>query len=194
MSKLEGVLNAPPKTQEEWRKALDDLPSTPDNIPAFFFAHGSPILAFPESLTKEGVRNPMVEYGGPKGPLATFLRDFGPKLLQKYKPKAIVVFSAHWETLGERLGMSATWFLTNLYSYFRVSVTDYGEENPLLMDYYNFQPELYQLKFKSRGDTTLSHRIVDLYKLVTIDMHFNSSLDNCLILVDSRQVKMPGSL
>jgi hypothetical protein len=34
------------------------------------------------------------------------------------------------------------------------------------MDYFGFQKELYQLKFKSRGDTTLSHRIVDLYKEV----------------------------
>lgn len=32
------------------------------------------------------------------------------------------------------------------------------------MDYYGFPPELYQLKFKSRGDSALSHRIVDLYK------------------------------
>lgn len=31
-------------------------------------------------------------------------KDFGPALLSKYKPKGIVVFSAHWETLGERLG------------------------------------------------------------------------------------------
>ena len=32
------------------------------------------------------------------------------------------------------------------------------------MDYYGFPPELYQLKFKSRGDSALSQRIVDLYK------------------------------
>ena len=76
-----------PATRTEWRKALDDLPSTPDNIPAFFFAHGSPRLVYP---------NP--------GPLEQFLRDFGPALLQKYQPKGIVVFSAHWETTGERLG------------------------------------------------------------------------------------------
>lgn len=32
------------------------------------------------------------------------------------------------------------------------------------MDYYGFPPELYQLKFKSRGDSALSQRIVDLYQ------------------------------
>ena len=41
---------------------------------------------------------------GPRGPLAEFLRDFGPALLHKYKPQAVVVFSAHWETSGERQG------------------------------------------------------------------------------------------
>lgn len=53
---------------------------------------------------------------GPKGSLSNFLKDLGPALMKKYEPKAIVVFSAHWETNNGAL------------------VTDYGEENPLLMD------------------------------------------------------------
>ena len=43
-------------------------------------------------------------------------------------------------------------------------VTDYGAENPLLYDYYNFPEALYQLKFKSRGDSELANKIVDTYK------------------------------
>ena len=46
-------------------------------------------------------------------------------------------------------------------------MTDYGDENPLLYDYYGFQPALYQLKFKSRGDFALSQRVVQLYKDVS---------------------------
>jgi aromatic ring-opening dioxygenase catalytic subunit (LigB family) len=42
--------------------------------------------------------------------------DFGPALIEKYRPKAILVFSAHWETDGERL------------------VSDWGAENPNLYD------------------------------------------------------------
>ena len=42
-------------------------------------------------------------------------------------------------------------------------MTDYGDENPLLMDYFGFQKELYELKFKSHGDTALSERIVAAY-------------------------------
>lgn len=94
-----------PKTREQWKKALDALPDNPEKIPAFFFGHGSPMLAFPES---EAAGSPVLKHAGPKGPLANFLRDFGPVLLAKYKPKAIVVFSAHWDTPGERLGTYIT--------------------------------------------------------------------------------------
>ena len=48
-------------------------------------------------------------------------------------------------------------------------VTDYGDENPLLYDYYGFKPALYQLKFKSRGDATVSQRVVLLLKEVSGD-------------------------
>jgi len=132
--------NSIPRTQSEWKKALDELAGTPENIPAFFFGHGSPMLAYP------GRSGPPFDHAGPSGPLATFLADFGSTLLEKYKPKGIVVFSAHWETVGERL------------------VTDYGDENPLLMDYYGFPQELYELKFRSKGDSTLAQRVTDICK------------------------------
>ena len=90
-----------PKTQAQWKNALDDLPANPEKVPAFFFGHGSPMLAFSES---EADQSPILKHAGPTGPLATFLRDFGPAVLEKYRPRAIVVFSAHWDTLGERQG------------------------------------------------------------------------------------------
>jgi len=83
---------------------------------------------------------------GRDGPLGQFLDDFGPALVEKYNPKGIVVFSAHWETNDTRV------------------VTDYGDENPLLYDYFGFPPDLYKLKFKSRGDSKLSQRIIQLYQ------------------------------
>lgn len=90
-------------TTNGWKQALDALPSAPDKIPAFFFAHGSPMLAL--SPAQAGGMSGMAAWHGPTGPLAKFLADFGPTLLEKYKPKGIVVFSAHWETMSERLGM-----------------------------------------------------------------------------------------
>ena len=51
------------------------------------------------------------------------------------------------------------------------------------MDYYGFQPELYQLKFKSRGDHELAQRVVDLYKevrsLPSYLLRFNTSETVC---------------
>lgn len=50
----------------------------------------------------------MINHVGPHGPHAEFLRHFGPFLLQRYKPKAIVIFSAHWETSNQLEGMNLT--------------------------------------------------------------------------------------
>lgn len=161
MASVSGSNSSLPKAQAEWRKALEELPSTPDNIPAFFFAHGSPMLAFPEADVQKG---PVMQHMGPKGPLAMFLKDFGPVLLRKYKPRGIVVFSAHWETAPERVGALVTHVSDSCSD--SLSVTDYGDKNPLLMDYYGFQPALYQLKFDSRGDSSLAQRVVQLYKEV----------------------------
>lgn len=76
-----------------------------------------PLLIYPPSLSVSSSGMAAVaDIQGPDGSLANFLQDLGPALLNKYDPKAIVVFSAHWETNGGTL------------------VTDYGEENPLLFD------------------------------------------------------------
>ncbi|KAG8869644.1 hypothetical protein FRB97_000912 [Tulasnella sp. 331] len=132
--------------KREWTTALDSLPSVSDGrskIPAFYFAHGSPML-LRELKAAKGPMDGIMKSHGPRSPLALFLSDFGPALLQKYNPKAIVIFSAHWETKEETL------------------VTDYGDSNPLLFDYYGFERELYQVTFASHGDSATANRVVDL--------------------------------
>src|SRR5271155_5097373 len=62
----------------------------------------APLLIWPERLPAS---LPLDSIGGPKGPNAQFLRDFGKTLVEKYNPKAIVVFSAHWETHGHIEGI-----------------------------------------------------------------------------------------
>ena len=62
------------------------------------------MLAMPDTGRSSGFGEATMKYNGPNGPNARFLKDFGPALLKKYSPKAIVVFSAHWDTRGERLG------------------------------------------------------------------------------------------
>lgn len=130
--------------------SLDKLkahqPGSP--IPAFFFAHGSPAL-----LKESGSKFAGLDFGGSwDGPQAAFLRQFGPFLLETYAPKAIVVFSAHWETEpGGKITIAdndADWQSANLY-----------------YDYYNFPEECYHLKFKSKTDSQIAHRVANLLTL-----------------------------
>jgi hypothetical protein len=130
-----------PRTQADWRVALAALPAAPAaGIPAFYFGHGSPMLAATGDMANHPRFGDAMRDNGPDGVHAKFLRDFGPALLEKYKPRGIVVFSAHWDTKGEQLG-------TQMRSHRGTrsdahSVTDYGDENPLLYDYYGFAPEV----------------------------------------------------
>jgi len=80
---------------------------------------------------------------GPEGELAQFLQDFGKTLVEKYNPRAIVVFSAHWEgPHNQTLGESPRRPVPRRPSNDGAEVTDYGAENPLLMDYYGFPDEV----------------------------------------------------
>ncbi|GAA98344.1 hypothetical protein E5Q_05029 [Mixia osmundae IAM 14324] len=130
-----------PQTRTQWRAALAALPTleeTKGRIPSFFYAHGHPGLLWPAGLPS------MMDWGigGPGGPLSTFLQDFGKELLSKYRPKAVLVFSAHWETSSPQ-------------------VTDY-DDNPLLYDYYGFDRKLYDIKFNSKGDPRVARRVVEI--------------------------------
>ncbi|KAN0128487.1 hypothetical protein V8E53_013694 [Lactarius tabidus] len=46
---------------------------------------------------------------------------------------------------------------------YRENVTDYGDENPLLMDYHRFDTECYTIRFSSCSDAALSWRAVHLF-------------------------------
>jgi len=64
-----------------------------------------PMLIWPkEQRPSSGSLDGVWDKFGPDGTLAQFLQDFGKTLLSKYKPRAIAVFSAHWETNGQTLG------------------------------------------------------------------------------------------
>ncbi|GAA5881685.1 hypothetical protein JCM3774_005337 [Rhodotorula dairenensis] len=135
-------------TPELWRAQLAALPSLDELggvLPSIFLAHGSPMLIHPPHLA-DARGGPLNEVQGPTGGLANFLKDLGPAVMEKYRPKAIVVLSAHWETPGGGI------------------VTDYGEKNPLLFDYFGFPTELYEVEFNSRGDHAVAERVVQVLR------------------------------
>ncbi|GAA6024168.1 hypothetical protein JCM10207_005589, partial [Rhodosporidiobolus poonsookiae] len=150
-------------TPEEWRKDLDALPTleqTGGAIPSVFLAHGQPMLIYPPHLSTSSSRlGAIADIQGPTGLLANFLKDLGPALISKYQPKAVVVFSAHWETPGGGV------------------VTDYGDENPLLMDYFGFPDDLYKIKFASSGNRALAERIVSLLRGAGVPSRLTSKLE-----------------
>ncbi|GAA5961643.1 hypothetical protein JCM8115_004718 [Rhodotorula mucilaginosa] len=135
-----------------WRKELAALPSLEDLggvLPSIFLAHGSPMLIHPPHLA-DARGGPLNEVQGPNGGLAKFLQDLGPAVMEKYKPKAIVVLSAHWESPGGGI------------------VTDYGDQNPLLFDYFGFPDELYEVEFNSKGDHAVAEKVVQVLQTAGI--------------------------
>jgi len=120
----------------------------------------APLLIWPERLPSS---QPLDSIGGPRGPNAQFLRDFGKTLVEKYNPKAIVVFSAHWETHGHIEGP----LLPLLMERADELVMSY-ERNHLLYDYYNFPEEMYKVRFESNGSPAVASRIVELLNNVSL--------------------------
>ncbi|KAI0450310.1 Extradiol ring-cleavage dioxygenase, class III enzyme, subunit B [Xylaria acuta] len=93
-----------------------------------------------------------VSHGGPntmfdtKHPVYPVLQSIGQEITQKVKPKAIVVFSAHWEAGPSHIEVNA-------------AVT-----NDLIYDYYGFPPEYYDVKYPNKGDPELASKIIGLLR------------------------------
>ncbi|AJY75213.1 DODA-type extradiol aromatic ring-opening family dioxygenase [Paenibacillus beijingensis] len=88
-------------------------------IPSYFFAHGAPSLVIEDH-----------EY-------TRFLKQFAASLPRK--PKAIVIFSAHWESRIQEVG----------------SVETHGT----IYDFSGFPDALYQMTYPAPGDVPLSEQV-----------------------------------
>ncbi|MFX0181270.1 MAG: 4,5-DOPA dioxygenase extradiol [Candidatus Hodarchaeota archaeon] len=94
-------------------------------LPALFIGHGSPYNLFNKNdFTKS-------------------LKDFGTKLFYHYKPKAIILISAHWLTHGT--------FLT-------------GDDNPqMVYDYYGFPKHFYEYEYPAKGSSKIAQEITQSF-------------------------------
>ena len=92
-------------------------------VPSLFIGHGSPYLAVQQN-----------EY-------STFLSQLG----KRYNPKAIVIFSAHWES--EILSLSFT-----------------DDVLETVYDYYGFPEEMYQIKYPAKGSTRIAKILEERFK------------------------------
>jgi 4,5-DOPA dioxygenase extradiol len=91
-------------------------------LPSLFIAHGAPSLAIEQHAYTE------------------FLKELVKKLP---RPKAIVIFSAHWESKVQMIS----------------SVIQYET----IYDFYGFPDELYEMTYPAKGDVTLSLEIQHLF-------------------------------
>jgi 4,5-DOPA dioxygenase extradiol len=87
-------------------------------VPVLFIGHGSPYLAVQQN-----------QY-------SSFLQELG----QRIKPKAIVIFSAHWES--ETLSLTYT-----------------DNELETVYDYYGFPDEMYQITYPAKGSTEIAKKL-----------------------------------
>ncbi len=91
-------------------------------MPSLFIAHGAPSLALEENAYTE------------------FLQQLGHTLP---RPKAIVLFSAHWEATTQQVS----------------SVAEYET----IYDFGGFQPELYQIKYPAQGHAETTAEVERLF-------------------------------
>lgn len=96
-------------------------------VPSLFIGHGSPYLA----VTQNDYSN--------------FLKELGKRI----KPKAIVIFSAHWESRT-------------------LSLTYTDDILDTVYDYYGFPEEMYQIKYPAKGSKIVAEILEDRFKKAEI--------------------------
>ncbi|KAI1328644.1 Extradiol ring-cleavage dioxygenase, class III enzyme, subunit B [Xylariaceae sp. FL0255] len=101
----------------------------PAKAPVYFISHGGP--------------NTMFET---KHPVYPVLQKIGREITQKVKPKAVVVFSAHWEAGPRDIEVNT------------------AENTKLIYDYYGFPPEYYKVEYPNKGSPEVASKVLNLLK------------------------------
>ncbi len=79
-------------------------------------------------------------------PVYPHLVSIGREITQKIKPKAIVVFSAHWQAGQNEIQVNA------------------AEKTDLIYDFYGFPAHYYKAQFPHRGSPSLASNVVNLLR------------------------------
>jgi 4,5-DOPA dioxygenase extradiol len=80
------------------------------------------------------------------------LGEVGKEITTKVKPKAIVVFSAHWQDSPNRIQINA------------------AEDTDIIYDFYGFPPHYYEYKFPNKGSPELANKVIERLSGVGIEV------------------------
>ncbi|KAI4839199.1 aromatic ring-opening dioxygenase LigB subunit [Aureobasidium sp. EXF-8845] len=102
--------------------------------PVYFLSHGGP--------------NIMEDYDHPA---YAKLQEIGKEITQEVKPKAVVVFSAHWQASRNSIEVNT------------------AELTQLIYDYYGFPAHYYKVKYPNIGSKEISSRVLDALRTAGIN-------------------------
>ncbi|KAK8104006.1 Extradiol ring-cleavage dioxygenase- class III enzyme- subunit B [Apiospora kogelbergensis] len=107
--------------------AKSSISSMPDKTPVYFFSHGGPNVQYET-----------------RHPVFPVLQAIGQEITQKVKPKAVVVFSGHWEADRDAIEINT------------------AEHTDLIYDFYGFPKHYYEAKYPNKGSPELASKIMGL--------------------------------
>lgn len=84
-------------------------------------------------------------------PAYSKLQEIGKEITQSVKPKAIVVFSAHWEGYRDT-----------------IEVNTINDSLPLIYDFMGFPPHYYEFQYPAKGDSGLAQQVLNLLEKANI--------------------------
>lgn len=150
-------------------------PSTKmSKAPVYFFSHGgvssTPSLIISIHLLCVLLTHfqPNVQYET-EHPAYAVLQAIGKEITQKVKPKALVVFSAHWQAEPNEINLNNAEDTDLIYEYVYGPLSIFKLKAALnltnklpTLSFYGFPPKFYEATFPSKGSPELASRILNL--------------------------------
>jgi len=115
-------------------------PNSPSRTPVYFLGIGGP--NFMENT---------------EHPTYAKLAEVGREITTKVKPKAVVVFSAHWQDGPNNIQINA------------------AEQTDIIYDFYGFPPHYYEYEYPNKGSPEVAEKVIE--KLALLELKLRESND-----------------
>ncbi len=79
----------------------------------------------------------------PEHPAYSKLEKVGQEITTKVKPKAVVVFSAHWQDGANKIQINV------------------AEQTDLIYDFYGFPPHYYEYEYPNKGSPEVAEKVIE---------------------------------